>query len=61
MEGSLCIHDEILLATRIEARDKAALVLKETMEEAEKVLLKIVPVWLRLLLPTVGRGNDTCC
>ena len=39
-----CIHDEILLETPIEATDEVALILKETMEEAGRTLLKIVLV-----------------
>lgn len=44
MKRSLCVHDEILLETPIEAVDEVALTLKDTMEEAGKGLLKIVPV-----------------
>jgi DNA polymerase I-like protein with 3'-5' exonuclease and polymerase domains len=44
MERSLCVRDEILLKAPIEAVDEVALILKDTMEEAGKVLLKIVPV-----------------
>jgi DNA polymerase I-like protein with 3'-5' exonuclease and polymerase domains len=39
-----CAHDEILVETPIEAADEAALILKKTMEEAGRALLKIVPV-----------------
>jgi hypothetical protein len=39
-----CVHDEILLEAHIEATDEVALTLKDTMEEAGRVLLKIVPV-----------------
>jgi DNA polymerase I-like protein with 3'-5' exonuclease and polymerase domains len=42
--GSLCIHDEILLEAPIEVTDELALILEETMEEAGRTLLKIVPV-----------------
>ena len=44
MEGSLCFQDEILLEAPIEATDEVALILKDTMEEAGRTLLKIVPV-----------------
>jgi DNA polymerase I-like protein with 3'-5' exonuclease and polymerase domains len=44
MEKSLCIHDEILFEVPIEATDEVALILKEIMEEAGKILLKTVPV-----------------
>lgn len=44
MERSLCIHDEILLGAPIEATDEVTHIAKETMEEAGRVLLKIVPV-----------------
>ena len=44
MERSLCIHDEILLEVPIEATDEVAPILKDTMEEAGSVFLKIVPV-----------------
>ena len=44
MEMSLCVHDEILLETPIEAEDEVALILKETMEEAGRTLLKIILV-----------------
>jgi len=43
MERYLCIHDEILLEAPIEAADEVALMLKETMKEAGRALLKIVP------------------
>jgi DNA polymerase I-like protein with 3'-5' exonuclease and polymerase domains len=33
MERGLCIHDEILLETPIEATDEVALILKDIMEE----------------------------
>ena len=39
-----CARDEILLEVLIEAADEVALILKETMEEAGRSLLKIVPV-----------------
>jgi DNA polymerase I-like protein with 3'-5' exonuclease and polymerase domains len=39
-----CIYDEILLEVPIEATDKVAFILKETMEEAGRALLKIIPV-----------------
>jgi DNA polymerase I-like protein with 3'-5' exonuclease and polymerase domains len=44
MERSLCIHDEILLGAPIEATNEVTHIAKETMEEAGRVLLKIVPV-----------------
>ena len=44
MKRSLCIHDEILLETHIEATDEVVLILKETMEEAGRTFLKTVPV-----------------
>jgi DNA polymerase I-like protein with 3'-5' exonuclease and polymerase domains len=44
MERSLCVHDEILLETPIDTEDEVALILKETMEEAGRSLLKTVPV-----------------
>jgi len=44
MERSLRIHDEILLEAPIEATDKVAFILKETMEEAGRSFLKIAPV-----------------
>lgn len=43
-QAVLGAHDEILLEAPIEATDEVALILKETMEEAGKALLKIVPV-----------------
>ena len=39
-----CIHDEILLEAPIEAADEVALILKETMEEAGRSFLKVIPV-----------------
>jgi len=39
-----CVHDEILLEVPIEATDEVALILKETMEEAGKSVVKTVPV-----------------
>jgi len=44
MERSLRLHDEILLEAPIEATDKVALILKETMEEAGRSFLKIASV-----------------
>jgi DNA polymerase I-like protein with 3'-5' exonuclease and polymerase domains len=44
MERSLCVHDEILLEAPMEASVEVALTLKETMEEAGRSFLKIVPV-----------------
>ena len=45
MSGSGSIwKQEILLETPIEAEDEATLILKETMKEAGRFLLKIVPV-----------------
>jgi DNA polymerase I-like protein with 3'-5' exonuclease and polymerase domains len=45
MSGSGSIwKQEILLEIPIEAKDDVALILKETMEEAGRTLLKIVPV-----------------
>jgi DNA polymerase I-like protein with 3'-5' exonuclease and polymerase domains len=43
-QAVLGAHDEILLEALIEATDEVALILKETMEEAGRTLLKIVPV-----------------
>jgi DNA polymerase I-like protein with 3'-5' exonuclease and polymerase domains len=34
MERSVRVHDEILLKTPLEVTDEAALILKDTMEEA---------------------------
>jgi len=39
-----CVHDEVLLEVPIEATDEVAFILKETMEESGRTLLKIVPV-----------------
>jgi DNA polymerase I-like protein with 3'-5' exonuclease and polymerase domains len=39
-----CVHDEILLEAPIEATDEVTYILKETMEEAGKSFLKIIPV-----------------
>lgn len=44
MERDLCLHDEIPLEVPIEVTDEAAHILKETMEEAGRVLLKVAPV-----------------
>jgi len=44
MEGSLCVRDEILLEAPIEATNEIALILKETMQEARRTLLTVVPV-----------------
>ena len=44
MERDICIHDEILLEFPIEATDEVAIILKETMEEVGRTLLKIVPI-----------------
>jgi len=43
-QAVLGAHDEIPLETPIKMTDEAALILKKRMEEAEKALLKIVPV-----------------
>jgi DNA polymerase I-like protein with 3'-5' exonuclease and polymerase domains len=45
-----CIHDEILLEAPIEATDEVALILKETMEEAGRFLLKTVPVEAQVVI-----------
>jgi len=39
-QAVLIIHDEILLETLVEADDEVAVILKETMEEAGRTLLK---------------------
>ena len=39
-----CIHDEIILEVPEVMTDEIALILKETMEEAGRAFLKIVPV-----------------
>lgn len=44
IERGLCVHYEILLEAPIGATDEVALTLKETMEEAGRSFLKIVPV-----------------
>ena len=44
MERSLCVYDEILLGTLVESTNEAALILKVTMEEAGRTLLKFVSV-----------------
>ena len=43
-ERSLCVHDKILLEALIEATGEVALILKETMEETGRSILKAVPV-----------------
>ena len=43
-QAVLGAHDEILLEAPIEAMDEVALILKDTMEEAGRALLKVVPV-----------------
>jgi DNA polymerase I-like protein with 3'-5' exonuclease and polymerase domains len=50
MKRSLCVHDEILLEAAIEATDEVALILKQTMEEAGKALLKTVPVEAEMVI-----------
>ena len=44
MERDLCTHDEVLVEAPIEVTDEVALILKETMENAGRALLKSVPV-----------------
>jgi len=44
MERSLCVYDEILLEAPHEATDEVAPILKETMEDAGRTILKIIPV-----------------
>lgn len=39
-----CIHDEILLEAPIEATDEVFLILKRTMEEAGRTMLKAVSI-----------------
>jgi DNA polymerase-1 len=39
-----CVHDEIILETPIEIADEIALILKQIMEEAAGIFLKLVPV-----------------
>ena len=39
-----CVHDEILLEAPVEAADEMILILKEIMEEAGSVFLKVAPV-----------------
>ena len=43
-QAVLGARDEILLEVPIEATDEVALILKDTMEEAGRALLKITPV-----------------
>jgi DNA polymerase I-like protein with 3'-5' exonuclease and polymerase domains len=43
-QAVLGAHDEILLEALIEPTDEVALILKDTMEEAGRALLKVVPV-----------------
>ncbi|HMK77570.1 MAG TPA: hypothetical protein VK568_15515 [Thermodesulfobacteriota bacterium] len=50
MERSLSIHDETLPEAPIEAADDVALILKETMEDAGRVLLKTVPVEAQMVV-----------
>jgi DNA polymerase I-like protein with 3'-5' exonuclease and polymerase domains len=50
MERSLCVHDEILLEAPIEATDEVAPILKETMEEAGRALLKIASVKVEVVV-----------
>ena len=44
MEKILCTHDEIFLEDHAEMVSEVALILKRTMEEAGRTLLKIVSV-----------------
>ena len=44
MERSLSLYNEILLETPVETTGDVALTLKETQEEARRVLLKTIPV-----------------
>jgi DNA polymerase I-like protein with 3'-5' exonuclease and polymerase domains len=50
IKRSLCIHGEILLEAPIEATDEVALTLKDTMEEAGSVFLKIAPVMAEVVV-----------
>ncbi len=43
-------HDQILVKSPIEGTDEMALILKETMEEAGRALLKIVPVEAKVVI-----------
>jgi len=56
IERSLCNHDEILLETPIEATDEVALILKETMQDAETSFLKTAPVAAEMVV--VGTWSE---